>query len=335
MRILVDAMGGDNAPHEIVLGCIQAIREQEGFEINLIGKEEEIQKILSDNNFKNNRLKITNTREIVSSDDSPTKAIKQKKDSSMVVGFNMLKEKKGEAFISSGNTGALLAGGLLLLGRIEGVDRPALTTIMPTKTGISLVLDVGANTMCKPLNYLQFACMGSIYMQEVYGIKNPKVGLVNVGTEEKKGTDIVKQAYDLLKTSNINFIGNIEGRDIPMGTADVAVMDGFVGNVSLKVIEGMASFFNGSLKEIFYKNLLTKAAALTLKSEFKKFMSRIDYEEIGGVPLLGVNGCVFKCHGSAHAKSIKNSIQSVRKFTEKSVIKLLNEEFKNVEIETF
>jgi len=211
MRILVDAMGGDNAPEEAVKGCIDAINEMEGFDIILIGDENRINDILKDANFSSDRLHIKNAQEVITMEDTPTKAIRTKKDSSMVVGLNMLKEKFGDVFLSAGNTGAIMAGALFILGRITGVDRPAIATIIPTKKNGVLLIDSGANALCKPVNYIQFAIMGTIYMRDVLGISNPKVGLINVGSEDKKGNDTIKQAYDLLSRSNINFIGNIEG----------------------------------------------------------------------------------------------------------------------------
>ncbi len=333
MNILVDAMGGDNAPHEIVNGCIDAINEQDGFDIILVGDKEKIEDILKERNFQSKRLEITHTTEVITNNDSPTRAIKNKKDSSMVVGFNMIKEKKGDVFLSAGNTGALMAGSLFILGRIEGVDRPALASYIPTKKGITLLVDAGANTNCKSVNYQQFGIMGSIYMSDVMGIKNPKVGLINVGAEEKKGNEAIRNAYSLLTNSNINFVGNIESRNILEGPADVVVCDGFVGNVILKFLEGAQEFFFGAMKEIYSKNLVSKFSALAIKNEFKKFKKTLDYTEYGGVPLLGVEGKVIKSHGSSNAKAIKSAILRAKDYVNSSTIERIREEFINMEVD--
>lgn len=333
MIILVDAMGGDNAPHEIVNGCIDAVTEQDGFDIMLIGDKEKIAGILKERNCENKRIKITHTTEVITNNDSPTKAIKHKKDSSMAVGFKLIKENKGDVFLSAGNTGALMAGSLFILGRIEGVDRPALASYIPTKNGIALLVDAGANTNCKPVNYQQFGIMGSIFMSDVVGIKNPRVGLINVGAEEKKGNEAVRNAYSLLKNSNINFVGNIESRQILEGPADVVVCDGFVGNVILKFLEGAQEFLFGAIKEIFSKNLISKFSALAVKNEFKKFKKTLDYTEYGGVPLLGVEGKVIKSHGSSNAKAIKSAVLRAKNYVESSVIERIREEFINMEVD--
>jgi len=308
LLILVDAMGGDNAPKQIVNGCIDAVEESEGFDILLIGDGKQINEILKKRKYNKSRINIEHAPDTINNDDIPTKSIRNKTESSMVVGFNLLKEKKGDAFLSAGNSGALMAGALFILGRIKGVDRPALATIIPTRTGMSLLIDAGLNPICKPINYYQFGIMGSIYMQQFFNIPNPKVGLVNVGAEEKKGNIVIQQAFDLLGQAPINFIGNIEGRQIPLGKADVIVCDGFVGNVLLKFLEGIGSFIKGTLKEMYSRNFLSKASALFVRKDLKKISKRMDYEEYGGTPLLGVNGLVIKSHGSSSAKAIKNAV---------------------------
>jgi phosphate acyltransferase len=333
LLILVDAMGGDHAPYEIVKGCMDAITEKEGYEVLLIGDKEKIQTVLTEHKFSSNRLKIHNTTEIITNEDLPTKAIKNKKDSSMVVGFNLLKEKKGDIFISAGNTGALMAGGLFIIGRIEGVDRPALAPLIPTQKGFTLLIDAGANTVCKPINYLQFAIMGTIYMKERFKMESPKVGLINVGSEDKKGTEQIRQAHGTLSGSNINFIGNVEANQIPMGKVDIAVCDGFIGNVVLKLYEGLGLFFFGGLKEVFYKNIVSKMAALTLKRGLKAFQKRVDPNEYGGTLLLGVDGLVMKSHGSSNAKAIKNSVLKASDLAQNTIIENIREEFKNVEVD--
>ncbi len=308
MKILIDAMGGDNAPDAIVNGSIEALKSQEGFELSLIGDGEQIQKILKSRNFKSPRLEVIHAKEVITNEDTPTRAIKSKKNSSMVVGFNMLKEKKGDVFVSAGNTGALLTGALLILGRLKGVDRPALGAVVPTKAGKCLLIDAGLNTTCKPINYVQFAIFGSLYMKNLFNRDNPKVGLVNMGTEAKKGTEILKQAYTLLKDSDLNFVGNIEGKDIPMGNVDVAVCDGYVGNVMLKFLEGTGSFVSGLLKGMFTKNIFSKISTIFVMKDMKAFKKMMDPSEDGGAPILGVNGIVVKSHGNSNEKTIKNVI---------------------------
>lgn len=326
LRILVDAMGGDNAPGAIVNGCIDAINEKTGFDILLIGDSTQIESILAERKFKSPRLQVVHTQEVITNDDVPTKAIKSKKDSSMVAGFNLLKEKKGDVFISAGNTGALLTGALLILGRIKGVDRPALGAVIPTVKGPALLIDAGLNSSCKPINYLQFAVFGSIYMKGLYQIENPVVGLVNMGTERKKGTEIIKQAYELLAASKLNFIGNIEGKDIPEGKVDIAVSDGFVGNVLLKFFEGTGSFFIGFLKGIFKRNILSKISALIMQKDIREFKHKVDVDEHGGAPILGVNGMVLKSHGSSNKKAIKNVIIKAYNLVSSSVFEQIEQQ---------
>ncbi|MDO8686432.1 MAG: phosphate acyltransferase PlsX [Clostridiales bacterium] len=329
MRILVDAMGGDKAPNDIVAGCIDAINVSEGYDILLIGNEAIIEKILREKKFTNPRLKIYNAEEAILNEDQPTKAIKEKKDSSMVVGFRLLKQKQGDVFISAGNTGALMTGSLLLLGRIKGIDRPALAPVIPTKEGGAMIIDAGLNTMCKPVNYQQFAKIGSIYMREMFDVRAPRVGLINVGSEERKGNENIKQAYSRLSGSDINFVGNIEGRHIPDGKVDVAVCDGFVGNVLLKFLEGVGSFIFDGLNRVYSKNLLSKLSALAVRNELRQFKKRLDYEEYGGTPILGVDGTVIKCHGSSNAKTIKNAIIKAYKYAKSSVLEQIRKEFKD------
>lgn len=323
MNIIVDAMGSDYGPGEIVKGCLDAAKELE-VTIIIVGQEEIIKKELSKKieGYYDavKRIKIVNASEVIDNSDTPTKAIKGKKDSSMVVGLKMLKESKGDAFISAGNTGALLTGSLLLVGRIKGIDRPALAPIIPTDKSNAIIVDAGANLVCKTINYVQFGIMGSKYMENMLEINNPKVALVNVGIEESKGSDVIKKAYSSLKKMDINFIGNIEARQIPDGYAEVIVCDGFVGNVVLKLIEGMAITFNKNIKEIFMTNIFTKLAALLVKSSFKKFKKRMDYSEHGGAPFLGIDGIVIKIHGSSKASSVYHAICQASKFIKTDVI---------------
>lgn len=334
MLILVDAMGGDNAPDAVVNGCIDALNELEGFDILLIGDSGKIEKLLNDRKYINSRLKVHHTSEVVTNEDSPAKAIKSKKDSSMVVGFKMLKEKQGEVFISAGNTGALMAGSLLILGRIKGVDRPSLAPILPTKNGYILIVDGGANTVCKPINFLQFGIMGSLYMRDVFNIKNPKVGLINVGSEEKKGNELIKQSFELLSKANINFTGNVEAHQIFENNVNVAVCDGFVGNVLLKTVEGVGTFiYTELIKPMFKKNFITKLSALLVKDGLMKFKKTMDTSEYGSVPFLGVKGKVMKTHGRSDAKAVKHSIFNAYKYAQSSIIEEISKEFENMEVE--
>ncbi len=319
MRIIVDAMGGDNAPQEIIKGCIQAL-ETLNVHIILVGQQEVIHKELKKYTYPKEKVEIRHASQVITNDDIPTKVIKEKKDASMVVGFKMLKEKEGDAFVSAGNTGALLSGALLKVGRIKGVHRPALTPIFPTEKGCAILVDAGANTHCRPENFLQFGIMGSTYMEKVEAIKNPSVGLVNVGTEAGKGTDLTKEAFSLLKNAHINFFGNIESREIPVGNIHVIVCDGFVGNVILKLMEGMGLTFYSEIKKIFTKNPITYLSALLVKKGLKSFKKKMDYREHGGAPLLGIDGAVIKAHGSSNALSIYYTILQAQKFVDTGVI---------------
>ncbi len=328
MIIIVDAMGGDNAPDDIVAGCIEALKLETGYDILFTGDEQKIRHLLEKLNYSSPRIRIRHTKEIIRNDDIPTKAIRNKKDSSMVVGLDILKCNEADVFISAGNTGALMTGALLNLGRIEGIDRPALAPVIPTKKGGAMLIDAGLNTVCKPINYYQFGVIGSLYMREIYNIKNPKVGLINVGSEEEKGNETTRQAYIKLANSNLNFVGNIEGREIPEGKVDVAVCDGFVGNVLLKFLEGVGSFIYEGLHKVYSKNLISKIAAFAVRNELKKFRKRLDYEEYGGTPLLGVNGTVIKCHGNSNAKSIKNAVIRAYRFAKSTVVEQIKNEFR-------
>ncbi len=308
MNILVDAMGGDNAPFAIVKGCVEAVKEQKGFDITLIGDEKEIRKILDKEDFEESRIKIRATTEVISNHDKPTEAIRNKKDSSMVVGYRMLKEKVGDAFLSAGNTGALLTGSLLLLGRMKGVLRPALGAIIPTKGKETLLIDAGLNSAVRPESYVQFAHFGTEYMKALYGETNPTVGLVNIGSEDSKGTPEVREANELLRKAHLNFIGNLEGNDIINGKAKVVVCDGFIGNILLKFYEGTGVYFLGSLKGILKKNIINKIAGAVVKKDLSEFFKPMNTDIVGGAPILGVEGLVLKSHGSSKALTIKNVI---------------------------
>ena len=323
MKIILDAMGGDNAPYSTIEGAVLALDEIDDCRVVLVGDRDLIKKGLKNKEYDKNRLSIVETSEVITNDDIPTKAIKQKKDSSLVVGLRMLKENMGDVLVSAGSTGAVMTGGLLLLGRVKGVDRPALPTVLRVNNTRIMVIDSGANTMCKPIYYVQFGLMGSMYMEEVYKVKNPRVGLLNIGAEEKKGNEITKQAYVLLSESNLNFVGNIEGNDILQNKADVIVCDGFSGNILLKFAEGLGEFFKSGLKDIFESNIRTKLSYLVLKDSLKEFFKGLDPSEVGGVPLLGIEGNIIKCHGRSDMKTIKNAIKTANDFAKGRVTEKL------------
>ena len=327
MKILIDAMGGDNSPDEIIKGSVNAIDELES-EIVLIGKEElinqKVKEIYGKDNIKevSPRISIKNAEEVIENCESPTEAIKKKKDSSMVVAFNMLKNGEGDAFVSAGSTGAFMAGGLLLVGRIKGIDRPALCPILRTYNGKGFMLiDSGANTNCRPINLLQFAKMGQIYMKNVMHVDEPKVGLLNIGAEEGKGNELMKESFERLsEDSDVNFYGNIEGRDMFDGLVNVVVTDGFTGNVALKTTEGIGAMVTKLLKEELMKNVWTKFLALLLKPALKRFKKRMDYSEYGGALLLGVKKPMVKCHGTANAKIVKFTLIQAENFAKNNVV---------------
>ena len=310
MVILLDAMGGDNAPDATIKGAVKAI-DQIKAKLILIGNEDIIKSKIKEFYNKDiseisDRLEIRNATETIEMEDVPTQAIKRKKDSSMVVGFNMLKTGEGDVFISAGNSGALLTGATLLVGRIKGVDRPALAGILPAYKSRLVLMDCGSNTNCKPINLLQFAQMSSIYLKTTLGVENPRVGLLNIGTEETKGNELTKESYKLLKEKSeelgINFIGNVEGRDAFSGSVDIVVTDGFTGNIFLKAVEGLGKFVKRSLTESLKKNILSKIAALPSLPAIKRFSKTVDYKEYGGALFLGVNKPVVKAHGSSDEK---------------------------------
>ena len=327
MKILIDAMGGDNSPDEIIKGCVQTVDELES-EIILIGDESKINEKVKDFYGKdsiaevNPKLTVKNASEVISNHESPTEAIRSKKDSSMVVGFKMLKDGEGDVFISAGSTGAFMAGGLLLVGRIKGIDRPALCPILPSHSGKGFMLiDSGANTNCRPNNLIQFAQMGSVYMKNVKHIENPVVGLLNIGAEEGKGNDLMKETYIKLdEDESINFYGNVEGRYMFDDDVDVVVTDGFTGNVALKTIEGMGLMITKLLKEELTKSWWSSFLTLLLKPYLKKFKKRMDYSEYGGALLLGIKKPMVKCHGSANAKIVKFTLHQAEEFAKNNVV---------------
>ena len=326
MRILIDAMGGDNAPEAIVDGCLSAIARTAGYDILMIGDSGRISEIISDRGYSGGRINIRHASQVIEGSDVPTKVIKEKPDSSIVIGLKMLQGNEGDSFISCGNTGALLTGAMLINKRIDGVDRPALAPLVPTIKGGTMLIDAGLNTVCKLINYQQFAEIGSIYMREMFNIRKPRVGLINVGSEETKGTEIVKEAYQRLKNlEDINFVGNVEGRDLAYGACDVAVCDGFVGNVVLKCIEGIGNYILDGIRDILNGNKVSKMAASLLKKEIGTFFKGLDYESYGGTPLLGIRGSVFKGHGSSSAKAVMHAVESAVEFANTTVIQQMTD----------
>ena len=320
-RIIVDAMGGDNAPKAIVDGCLKAVADFD-IKITLVGKEELINPCLGE--YSGDRIDVVNATDIITNDDDPARAVRRKKESSIVVAMNMLAEGKGDAFVSAGSTGAVVSGATLIVKRIKGVRRVAIGTVFPTPNKPTLVLDCGANADCTSEFLQQFAIMGNAYMQAVYGIDNPTVGLLNNGAEEHKGSTMYKETYQLLKDMDINFIGNVEGRDIFSSVADVVVSDGFAGNILLKTTEGTASFFSKKLKEMFTESFVTKLCALILEKGIKKMKSSSDYTEHGGAPILGAQKVVIKAHGSSNEKAFYNAVRQAKHFYENGVIEAIN-----------
>ena len=332
MRIILDGMGGDNAPGEIVKGAVEASKLIED-EIVIVGDGDKIEFQLKKYKYSDEKISVKHASEVIENDDAPVRAVRRKKDSSMVVGLNMVKSGEGALFISAGNTGALMAGALFNLGRIQGIDRPAIASIYPilgTKKP-SLLVDAGANSECKPSNLLEFAMMGSIYMEKVLGRENPKIGLVNLGVEETKGSTLTKAAFGLLEKSHLNFSGNIEAREVPLGGADVVVCDGFVGNVILKLTEGLAINIVNLLKKKFTENARAKMGAVLLSKKLRSLKEEFDYTEYGGAPILGVKGPVVKMHGSSNANAVKNSILKAIPFAEENVVGIISESVFEIE----
>ncbi|MBA4685836.1 phosphate acyltransferase PlsX [Candidatus Galacturonibacter soehngenii] len=309
VKVAVDAMGGDNAPGEIIKGAIDAINKMSNIKVFLIGKEEEIKTELKKYEYNKEQLEIMHTTEVIATEEPPVMAIRRKKDSSLVKAMNMVKNQEADALVSAGSSGAILVGGQVIVGRIKGIERPPLAPLIPTAKGVSLLVDCGANVDARASHLVQFAKMGSIYMENALGIKNPKVAIVNIGAEEEKGNMLVKETFPLLKECNdINFIGSIEARDIPSGYADVIVCEAFVGNVILKLYEGVGATLISKIKGGMMSTLRSKIGALLVKPALKETLKSFDASEYGGAPLLGLNGLVVKTHGSSKAKEVTNSI---------------------------
>lgn len=319
MKIIIDAFGGDNAPLEIIKGARMA-KDEYGVDILLTGSESKIRSVAAENNIKIDDMQIANAEEVITMEDDPSAVIKTKKNSSMALGFDLLSKGEGDAFISAGNSGALVMGATMIIKRIKGVKRPAFAPVLPTLTGCSMLIDGGANVECRPEMLVQFGLMGSIYMNKVIGIDNPRIGLANCGAEEHKGTPLYQEAYQLLKASKLNFIGNVEGRGVPEGESDVVVADGFTGNIILKMYEGVAGALMGKIKGIFTKNLKNKLAAALVLSDMKEMKKQFDYNEYGGSPILGVSKPVFKAHGSSKARTIKSAVGLTVEFVKNNVV---------------
>lgn len=320
IKVALDAMGGDHAPGEIVKGAVDAVNEVNNIKVFLVGKAPRIHEELKKYQYRNEQIEVVNAEEEISCDESPVEAIRKKKDSSMVVAMKMVKDQTADAFVSAGSSGAILVGGQFVVGRIKGVKRAPLGAIMPTQKGVMLLLDAGANMDAKPEYLVEFAKMGSIYMEHVIGIKKPRVALVNIGVEEAKGNQLVKETAPMLRAcEELNFTGSIEPRDVPFGAADVVVCDAFVGNVILKLSEGLSSVLVKEIKGGMMSSVRSKLGGLLVKPALKKTLKRFDASEYGGAPLLGLNGLVVKVHGSATAKEMKNAIIQCITFTEQKI----------------
>ena len=320
MKILVDAFGGDNAPLEILKGCVLSLEKYDNLDITLVGNKSIIEETAVKNNIELKSIEIYDAPDVISMEEDAGEIMKSKKNSSMAVGLQLLADGKGDAFLTAGNSGALIMGATFIIKRIKGVKRPAFSPVMPTSKGPGLLIDSGANVEVRPEMLLQFGIMGSIYMENVLKVKNPRVALANVGVEEHKGGELQHEAFKLLKESNINFIGNMEARDIPAGETDVIVADGFTGNVIVKMYEGVAMELFKKIKGVFYKNAKTKLAALMIKKELYELKQYFDYNQYGAAPVMGVAKPVLKTHGSAKADAVVTAIKSVIDFTSTDVI---------------
>lgn len=321
MKIAIDAMGGDNAPREIVNGVVEAARRaKERYELVLVGDEKLIHKELKSHHFiKDLPISIVHASEKVEMDEAPATVLRKKPDSSIAVAVQLHKEGKVDAVVSAGNTGAVMAASLLILNRINGVKRPAIGSFMPHESGVGLMIDVGSNVDCKPLHLMQFGLMGSIFMNHIMNIKNPRVGLLNIGEEESKGNEVIQEAYRLLKNSSLNFIGNIEGRGVMRGEADVVVCDGFIGNVMLKFGESLARMIALTLKRKIGGNIAGNIGAYLIRPKFRKLLKIFDYQEYGGAPLLGVKGNCIICHGRSNNRAIRNAVEEACKMIQEKV----------------
>ncbi|MDO5382573.1 MAG: phosphate acyltransferase PlsX [Eubacteriales bacterium] len=330
IKIALDAMGGDNAPGEIIKGAVDAVNTESESFVYLVGKKEIIESELTKYKYNQAQIGIVDARDVIETGEPPVMAVRKKKDSSLVKGLTMVKNKEADAFVSAGSSGAILVGGQVIVGRLPGVERPPIGAIVPTDKGCCIIVDSGANVDARPNFLVQWAKMGSIYMESCVGIKNPRVAIVNVGLEEEKGNQLVKETYPLLKACNdINFIGSIEAREIPNSGADVIVCDAFVGNVILKLYEGLAGTLLKKIKGSLMSNLKTKIGALLIKGSLKETLKTMDSSEYGGAPLIGLNGLVVKTHGSSKAKEVKNSIIQCVTFAKQNINERIVESLKD------
>ena len=327
MKIAIDGMGGDHAPQAVVEGVVNALEEFNNIEIYITGPKNVIDEELKKYDYPKDRVKVVDATEVISTNEHPVMAIRKKKNSSIVKALHLVKDGECDAIISAGSTGAFLAGSTFIIGRIKGIERPALAPIMPGRNGNFMIVDVGANVDCKPQYLVQFAKMGKIYYEAMFNTNNASIGLVNIGAEEEKGNELTKATYQLLKNESFNFVGNVEPRYIPTGDVNVLVTDGFAGNTVLKMYEGSASTLLKMIKdEIYSAPLISKLGAALLKPVFKKLMVKFDYKEVGGAPFLGVNNICIKAHGSSDAKAFKNAIRQTILFNERGILDRIKSE---------
>ena len=320
VRVAVDAMGGDNAPGEIVKGAVEAVQAEKDIKVFLVGRQDAVNAELAKYTYDKEKIEVVNAEEVIEMAEPPVNAIRKKKQSSLVIGMNMIKHQEADAIVTAGSTGATLVGGQVLVGRIKGIERPPLAPLVPTEKGVSLLIDCGANVDARPSHLVQFAQIGSIYMENIVGIKNPRVAILNIGAEEEKGNQLVKETFPLLKECpGINFIGSIEAREIPHGGADVIVCEAFAGNIVLKLYEGVAATLLSKVKEGLMSSLRSKIGALLIKPALKQTLKSFDASQYGGAPLLGLNGLVVKTHGSANAIDVKNSILQCVTFKQQDI----------------
>ena len=328
MKIIVDGMGGDNAPLAVLQSCAQAVTEY-GVEIIITGKKQELERLMEENEISRQNISIIDAPTVISMEDDPISVVKDKRNSSMGLAFDLLKNGDGDAMLSAGNTGALLTGATLIVKRIDRVKRAALAPVIPNKSGLVMLIDSGATVDCRPEFLEQYGLMGSVYMKKMYDITNPRVGLANNGTEDCKGTDLYIASNKLLRENkNINFVGNVEGRGLMLGECDVYVSDGFTGNLILKTVEGTSLFFLDFMKKLFGKSIISKLAAVLVMKDIKAFKKKSDYKEIGGAALLGISKPVIKAHGSSDAKAIKNAINQAKIFASSEIIEEISENIK-------
>lgn len=320
VRVAVDAMGGDNAPGEIVKGAVEAVQAEKDIKVFLVGRQDAVNAELAKYTYDKEKIEVVHAEEVIEMAEPPVNTIRKKKQSSLVIGMNMIKHQEADAIVTAGSTGATLVGGQVLVGRIKGIERPPLAPLVPTEKGVSLLIDCGANVDARPSHLVQFAQIGSIYMENIVGIKNPRVAILNIGAEEEKGNQLVKETFPLLKECpGINFIGSIEAREIPHGGADVIVCEAFAGNIVLKLYEGVAATLLSKVKEGLMSSLRSKIGALLIKPALKQTLKSFDASQYGGAPLLGLNGLVVKTHGSAKAIDVKNSILQCVTFKQQDI----------------